>query len=70
MTDDERTICQMEVHPTLIKLRRERAEIFKKWQAIYGPNAFQNCQQQYMGQLMPWTSWLAGIGSKGAGGQP
>jgi len=68
----ERTICQMEVHPELIRLRRERTELWKKWCEIYGANAMQNCFPQYAAGLWqsPFAALFGSIGSGPAGGQP
>lgn len=72
---NDRTLCQMEVHPELIRLRRERTELFKKWQQIYGPNPFQNVYGQPLyGQAgMPQSllgALMGNIGQGAAGGQP
>jgi len=64
------TICQMEVHPTLIRLHRERTELFKKWREIYGPNPWANAQMQGMGQCDLVTALLGGLGAQGAAGYP
>lgn len=70
--NDERTIMQMEVHPELIRLRRERTELWKKWHEIYGPNPFQNCQQPYGAGLVqnPLAALFGNIGNRPAGGKP
>jgi len=45
----ERTICQMEVDPLLIRLRRERSELFRRWREIYDGNPLLNAQQPFYG---------------------
>lgn len=66
---NNRTICQMEVHPLLIKLRRERMELFKRWQEIYGPNPLANSQSPFgMGLQDDTLAALFGdIGRTGVG---
>jgi hypothetical protein len=67
---DERTICQMEVHPTLIRLRRGRTELWKKWCEIYGPNALQNSQLGGGGLQQSLFAGLFGKVGSGPAGYP
>ena len=66
MTD--RTLCMMEIHPAVVRWHRERTELFKRWQEIYGGNPFQNVQQSY-GQGLAQsflTHLMGGIGGEAA----
>jgi len=70
----DRTICQMEVDPRIIRWQRERSELFKRWKEIYGGNPFANAnpQQQYAGGLAQSLlgALLGNLGSTGAGAAP